>query len=151
MYQGGPDSDANWPNRPGTYYWQARYDDCAALADPNCFSPIRSLTIEPLAPPTHRFPADDATIPYGGEAIFSVQDVTSYTRDGTRIEIEFSKSAALSPDGTFADPERIVRPASIGGGVYRYRLAQSITETPGTYYWIVERFDCSAPSPTTAT
>ena len=143
LYQAGPDSDANWPNRPGTYYWQARYDNCA-LADPNCFSPIQSLTIEPLAPPTHRFPADDATIPYGGEAIFSVQDVPSYTRDGTRIDIEFSKSTDLSPDGTFADPERVVRPASVGGGVYRYHSATSINERPGTYYWIVERFDCSA-------
>lgn len=147
VYQAGPDPDRNWPNRAGAYYWQARYDDCTALAlaDPNCFSPIGSLTIQPLASPTHRFPADDVTIPYGGEAIFSAQDVLSYTRDGTRIEIEFSRSAALSPDGTFADAERIVRPTPIGGGVYRHRLAQSISETPGTYYWIVERFDCSAP------
>jgi hypothetical protein len=144
VYQGGPDSDANWPNRPGTYYWQARYDDCA-LADPLCVSPIRSLTIAPLAPPTHRFPADDATIRYGGEPTFSVQDIPSYERSGTRIEIEFSRSANLSPDGTFADPERVVRPAAVGGGVYRHRLGQSISEAPGTYYWIVERFDCFAP------
>jgi hypothetical protein len=145
-YQGGPDSDANWPNRPGTYYWQAGYHSCA-LADPNCFSAIRSLTIEPLAPPTHRLPADEATIPYGGAATFSVQDVPSYRRDNTRIDIEFSRSADLRSDGTFVDPERVVRPDRADGDVYRYRLGQSFTDTPGTYYWIVERFDCLAEGP----
>ena len=140
LYQGGPDSDANWPNRPGTYYWQARYHNCA-LADPNCFSVIQSLDVEPLAPPTHQFPADDATIRYGGEATFTVQDVATYSRGGTRIEIEFSRSADLNPDGTFADPERVVRPTPVGEGVYRYRLRETFTQTPGTYYWIVERFD----------
>jgi hypothetical protein len=143
LYQGEPDPDANWPNRPDTYYWQARYDDCA-LADPVCFSPIRSLTIAPLAPPTQNAPADAATIPYGAEATFAVQDVVSYRRGSTQINIEFSKDADLSPDGTFADPERVVRPRPAGGGVYRYQLAESINERPGTYYWIVERFDCSA-------
>src|SRR6185295_14644443 len=102
VYGAGPDSDAGWPNKPDTYYWQALYHNCA-LADPNCFSPIQSLTIEPLAPPTQTSPEDDAKIPYGADATFTVQDVPSYTRDGTRIYIEFSKSTDLAPDGTFAN------------------------------------------------
>jgi hypothetical protein len=143
VYRTGPDSDANWPNRPGTYYWQARYDECA-LADPSCFSEIRSLTIDPLPPPTHRLPADDETIPYGEEAMFSLEDVGFYARDGTRIEIEFSTGTARSSDGTFADPELIARPTRVAGGLYRYRLSEQIAENPGTYYWIAERFDCFA-------
>ncbi|MEK6327126.1 MAG: hypothetical protein AABM66_06335 [Actinomycetota bacterium] len=146
VYRTGPDSDANWPNRPDTYYWQARYDDCT-LADPSCFSEIRSLTIDPLPPPTHRLPADDETIPYGEEAMFSLEDVHSYERNGTRIEIEFSTGTARSSDGTFADPELIARPTLVAGGLYRYRLTDRITQTPGTYYWIVERFDCAAEGP----
>ena len=47
VYKAGPGSDTNWPNKPGTYYWQAVYHDCV-LADPNCFGPVRSLTIDPL-------------------------------------------------------------------------------------------------------
>jgi hypothetical protein len=143
VYQAGPGSDTNWPNKPGTYYWQAVYHTCS-VADPNCFSAIRSLTIDPLPPPTLTSPPDDATIRYGRERTFSVQDVASYTREGTHINIEFSKSTDLSPDGTFADRYLLARPDSVGGGAYEYQLADTINERPGTYHWIVERFDCSA-------
>jgi hypothetical protein len=143
VYEAAPDSDTNWPNKPGTYYWQALYHDCA-LADPNCFSPIRSLTIDPLAPPTQSSPEDDATIPYGGQATFSVQDVPSYARDDTHINIEFSKGTELSPDGTFANGYLLVRPSSVGEGVYEYQATEPITDRPRTYYWMVERYDCSA-------
>jgi hypothetical protein len=143
VYQVGPRPDTNWPNKPGTYYWQAVYNNCA-FADPNCFSPIRSLTIDPLAPPTQTTPADGATIPYGGQTTFSVQDVPSYTRDGTHIDIEFSKDTDLSPDGTFANRYLLARPGSVGGGVYEYQATEPLIEAPGTYYWMVERFDCSA-------
>jgi hypothetical protein len=141
IYEAGPGSDANWPNKPNTYYWQAVYHNCD---HPNCFSAIRSLTIDPLAPPTQTSPEDDATIPYGGEATFSVQDVPSYTRDGTHINIEFSKGTELSPDGTFAHQYLLAWPSPVGEGVYEYHGTELITERPGTYYWIVERFDCSA-------
>jgi hypothetical protein len=143
VYAAGPDSDAGWPNKPGTYYWQALYHNCA-LADPNCFSPIRSLTIDPLAPPTQTSPEDGATIPYGGDATFSVQDVPSYTRDGTHIYIELSKDTDLSPDGTFANRYLLAQPSSVGEGVYEYQATEPITDRPGTYYWMVERVDCSA-------
>jgi hypothetical protein len=147
VYEAGPDSDASWPNKPGTYHWQAVYHNCA-FADPNCFSsPIRSLTVNPLAAPTQIVPDEGATIPYGGQATFSVQDVPSYTHDGTRLYIEFSEGTDLSPDGTFADPDLVARPTSVGEGTYEYRLTQPFTQAPGTYYWIVERFDCSADGP----
>jgi hypothetical protein len=145
VYEAGPDSDTNWPNRPGTYYWQAVYHNCDE--PDNCFSTIRSLTIDPLAPPTQTSPEDDATIPYGGEATFTVQDVPSYVRDGTRIQIEFSKGTELSPDGTFANGYLLVRPSSVGEGAYEYQATEPITDRPGTYYWMVERFDCSAEGP----
>jgi hypothetical protein len=144
VYEAGPGSDANWPNKPGTYYWQAVYHNCD---HPNCFSPIRALTINPLPPPTQISPADGATIPYGGQRTFSVQDAPSYTHDGTRLYIEFSEGTDLSPDGTFADPDLVARPTSVGEGAYEYRLTQPFTQAPGTYYWIVERFDCSAEGP----
>jgi hypothetical protein len=143
VYQAGPGPDTNWPNKPGPYYWQAVYNNCA-FADPNCFSPIRSLTIDPLPPPTQTTPADGATIPYGSQRTFSVQDIPSYTRDGTHIDIEFSKGTDLSPDGTFANRYLLARPGSVGGGVYEYQPTEPLIEAPGTYYWMVERFDCSA-------
>ncbi len=143
IYKAGPGSDTNWPNKPGTYYWQAVYHDCV-LADPNCFGPVRSLTIDPLPPPAQTSPADAATIPYGGERTFSIHDIPSYARDGTHIYIEFSKGTDLSPDGTFANRYLLARPTSVGGGIYEYRLAETINERPGTYYWMVERFDCFA-------
>jgi hypothetical protein len=145
VYGAGPDSDAGWPLKPGTYYWQALYHDCA-LADPNCFSPVRSLTIDPLAPPAQSSPEDGATIPFGDSATFRVQDVPSYTRDGTRIYIEFSKDTDLSPDGTFANRYLLVRPNSIGEGVYEHQVSEPITDRPGIYYWMVERVDCLAES-----
>jgi hypothetical protein len=143
VYQAGPGSDTNWPNKPGTYYWQAVYNNCA-FADPNCFGPVRSLIINPLPPPTQISPDDGATIPYGGQRKFSVQDVPSYAQEGTHLNIEFSKGTDLSPDGTFADRYLLARPTSVGGGVYEYRFTRPFTQTPGTYYWMVERFDCSA-------
>ena len=143
VYEAGPGSLASWPNRPRIYHWQAVYNNCF-FADPNCFSEVRELTIDPLPPPTHTSPADGATIPYGGKATFSVQDVPSYRRADTRIDIEFSRSTDLRPSGRFANPYLLARPGPLGGGVYQYRANQQITDRPGTYYWIVDRFDCSA-------
>jgi hypothetical protein len=143
VYQGGPGPDTNWPNKPGIYYWQAVYNNCG-FADPNCFSPIRSLTIDPLPPPAQTSPDDDASIPYGGHRAFSIQDVPSYTHEGTRLYLEFSKSTDLSPDGTFANRYYLVRPSSSEGDVYEYRLGAPLSNHPGTYYWMVERFDCFA-------
>ena len=143
VYEASRGSDANWPNKPGTYYWQAVYHDCSQ-ADPKCFSPVQSLTLNPLPPPTQISPADGATIPYGGQMTFSIQDASSYTQDGTRIYIELAKSTALAPDGTFADRYLLARPASTGGDAYEYQFTQPLSQAPGTYYWIVERFDCAA-------
>lgn len=141
VYEAGPGSDANWPNKPNTYYWQAVYHNCD---HPNCFSPIRSLTINPLSAPTQISPDEGATIPYGGQTTFSVQDVPSYTQDGTRLYIEFSKGTDLSPDGTFADRYLLAPPSSAAGSTYEYELRPPFSNDPGTYYWMVERFDCSA-------
>jgi hypothetical protein len=143
VYEAEPGSDASWPNKPRPYYWQARYHNCGR-ADPNCFSPIRSLTINPLPPPTQISPADGATIPYGGQTTFSVRGAPSYTREGTRLYIEFSKGTELAPDGTFADRYLLARPTSAGGSAYEYQFTRPFTRTPGTYYWMVERFDCGA-------
>ena len=140
VYEVAPSSDAGWPNKPSTYYWQAVSHNCDG---DHCDSPIRSLTIDPLPPPTQSSPDDGATIPYGGEATFSVQDVPSYTRDGTSLYIEVSKGVDLSPDGTFADRYLLAHPTSVGEGAYEYQFSQPFTQMPGTYYWIVERFDCS--------
>jgi hypothetical protein len=143
VYEAGPGPDTNWPNRPGVYYWQAVYNNCG-FADPNCFSPVRSLTIDPLPPPAQTSPADDATIPYGSRRKLSIQDVLSYAHEGTRLYLEFSKSTELSADGTFADRYHLARPSSVGGGAYEYRLRAPLNNHRGTYYWMVERFDCFA-------
>jgi hypothetical protein len=48
-YAARPSSDVNWPDRPGTYYWQAVYHDCAQ-APMDCFNEsttTRSFTINP--------------------------------------------------------------------------------------------------------
>jgi hypothetical protein len=143
VYEARPRSESEWPLKPGRYYWQAVYRNCA-FADPQCFSTIRSLTIDPLPPPAQTSPADDVTIPYGGEAIFSVQDVPSYRRQGSRIEIEFSKHTELRQDGTFANQYLLAAPRLREEGVYRYNGTEHFAERPGTYYWMVERWDCSA-------
>ena len=92
-------------------------------------------------------PADGTTIEYGGQRTFSIADVPSYTHDGTHLNIEFSRSDDLAPDGTFANPLLIVpRPASAGGDLYKTAFAKPFTYDPGTYYWIAERFDCAAES-----
>jgi hypothetical protein len=142
-YEASPGSDASWPNKPGTYHWQAVYYNCA-FADLNCFSQIRSLTVNPLPAPTQISPDEGATIPYGGQATFSVQDVPSYTHDGTRLYIEFSEGTDLSPDGTFADRYLLAPPSAAAGSTYEYELRTPFSNDPGTYYWMVERFDCSA-------
>jgi hypothetical protein len=145
VYEATRGSDANWPNKPGTYYWQAAYHNCLR-ADPNCFGPIQSLTINALPPPTLTLPTDGATIPFGGQMIFAVQDQPSYSHDGARLNIEFSRRADLAPDGTFAHPLFIVprRGSGVGGGVYHYNFTRPFTNDPGTYYWTVERSDCAA-------
>jgi hypothetical protein len=146
VYTANPGSDANWPNKPGTYFWQAVYHDCI-VADLNCYGPIQSLTLDPLAPPTLSSPADGTTIGYGGQRIFSIADVPSYSHDGTHLNIEFSRSDDLASDGTFVDPLLVVpRPASAGADLYKYDFAKPFTNDPGTYYWIAERFDCAAES-----
>lgn len=145
VYDAEPSADTNWPSKPGDYYWQAVYNNCG-FADPLCYSPIQSLTIDPLPPPTQTSPADDATIPYGGRRTFSIQDVPSYAHEGTRIYLEFSRSTDLSSDGTFANRYHLARPGSVGGDAYEYRLGPPISNHAGTYYWLVERFDCFAES-----
>jgi hypothetical protein len=45
LFQASPRSDAIWPTRPGTYYWQAVYSNCAENPGGDCFSGIRSLTV----------------------------------------------------------------------------------------------------------
>jgi hypothetical protein len=150
-YTASPDADANWPNRPGTYYWQAVYKDCAQSLPPDCLNqstPLRSFTLDPLPPPTQGSPPDDATIPFGGQRTFSLVDVSSYTHEGTGLYIEFSRSAARAPDGTFANPLLIARPAPAAGSSYEHNFGTPFTNDPGTYYWTVERFDCAAePDP----
>jgi hypothetical protein len=143
-YTASPGSAASWPKTPGTYYWQAVYHDCTQSLD--CFnqSPTRTLTINPLAPPTQVSPADGATIPYGSQHTFSVQDQPSYARDGTRLHIEFAKSNDLDSDGTFANPVLVVKPQAVGGDVYEYDFGQPFNQLRGTYYWIVDRTDGNA-------
>jgi hypothetical protein len=143
LYTAGPDSDVDWPNKPGTYHWQPVYHDCSQ-ADPNCFAPPQSLTINPLPAPTQNGPATGVTIPYGGHRSFSVHDVPSYARAGTRLYIEFSRSTALDPDGTFANRYLLAPPDPAAGSTYTYRFGRPFTKAPGTYYWLVERFDCAA-------
>jgi hypothetical protein len=143
VYTANPGSDANWPNKPGTYYWQAVYHDCT-VADLNCYGPIHSLSLSPLAPPTQSSPADGATIGYGGLKVFSIADVSSYSHDGTHLSIEFATSPDLASDGTFAHPLLTPRPTAAGGDVYHYDFTRPFTNDPGTYYWIAERFDCAA-------
>jgi hypothetical protein len=48
VFQASPRTDASWPRRPGTYYWQAVYSNCAENPEPPCFSGLRSFTIDPL-------------------------------------------------------------------------------------------------------
>jgi hypothetical protein len=141
LYTASPVAD--WPDHPGTYWWQPTYHDCI-LADPSCYGPVRSLTINPLPAPTQTSPANDASIPYGGHRIFSITDAPPYSHDGTHLNVEFSMSPDLATDGTFAHPLLIARPDPAGGRVYRYDFTTPFTKDPGTYYWIVERFDCAA-------
>lgn len=143
VYSASRGSDANWPNKPGTYNWQAAYHNCL-LADPNCYGPIQSLTVNPLAPPTPSSPADGTTIAYGGHRVFSIADVPSYSHDGTHLNLEFATSSDLASDGTFAHPLFSAKLTAAGGGVYRYDFTTPFTNDPGTYYWTVERFDCAA-------
>jgi hypothetical protein len=63
-----------------------------------------------------------------------------YRRVGTNIFLEFSKNGVPRPNGRLAE-RLLAEPLPIGGGVYEYQLPKRITEWPGTYYWIAERFD----------
>jgi len=151
LYEAGPNGDAGWPKRPGTYYWQAVYDDCTQSADPppcRNESTIQSLTVRPLPPPTQILPARGATIPFGGQMTFSVRDPAGYAPDGTTpLYIEFAKgNDRLDPDGTFANADHYLsaEALSAGANTYEYQLTRPFTQVPGTYYWIVERFDCLA-------
>jgi hypothetical protein len=50
VFTGSPSSDTLWPSKPGTYYWQAVYHDCAqAPYSPDCsnLSAPRSFKINP--------------------------------------------------------------------------------------------------------
>ncbi len=60
FYSGSPGSDTLWPDRPGTYYWQAVYYDCTGVVVGDCFneSGTRSLTINPKPASSVNSPAD---------------------------------------------------------------------------------------------
>jgi hypothetical protein len=50
IYAASPSADVNWPNRPGTYFWQAAYHDCIQSAPPDCeneSTPPIQFTINP--------------------------------------------------------------------------------------------------------
>jgi hypothetical protein len=49
LFAANPGSDTSWPDRPGTYYWQAVYYDCMT-GGPDCLNQsttTRSFTINP--------------------------------------------------------------------------------------------------------
>jgi hypothetical protein len=145
IYQGRTDDEDTWPDVPGTYHWQAVYHDCRQITN-DCFivGPIRSLVVSPLPPPTISGPDDGAVIPFGGQMAFTIHD-QSYRVGDTQLYMEFvAGDDSLDPDGTFADANNPLRvpPQATGGNDYQYVFTQ--TDEPGTYYWMAERFDCSA-------
>ena len=146
VYEAGPDSDAGWPNKPGKYYWQAVYHNCA-FADPNCFSPIRSLTIDPLPAPTQTSPDEDATIPYGGRG-----DLLGPGRSllHARRHADLHRVLQEHRPGPRRDVRRsilLVQPSSVGEGVYEYKLRPPISNDQGpTTGW--SSASTASPSPT---
>jgi hypothetical protein len=132
-----------WTRTPGTYYWQAVYRDCVQSLPPDCMneSPVRSLVVESQPAPAQISPGDEATIPFGRRPLFTVRGANSDSTGATRLSIEFATNPSLASDGTFTQPLFAVRPGSAGEGRFQYRLGGSIANDPGTYYWMVERFD----------
>lgn len=50
QYAGSPNSDVSWPDRPGTYYWRAAYEDCPTPYVQDCNFEVggaRSFKINP--------------------------------------------------------------------------------------------------------
>lgn len=60
IYTGSPGSDTVWPDRPGTYFWQAVYFDCTGTVPGDCFneSATHSLTINAKPASAVNSPAD---------------------------------------------------------------------------------------------
>jgi hypothetical protein len=145
VYQARTSDDDTWPDVPGTYHWQAVYRDNRQLTnDGFIVGPIRSLVVSPLPPPTMTGPDEGAVIPFGGQMAFTIHD-QSYRAGDTQLYLEFvAGDDSLDPDGTFADTNNPLRvpPQATGGSNYQYVFTQ--TDEPGTYYWMAERFDCSA-------
>ena len=145
-YQGGPDSDANWPNRPGTYYWQAGYNNCAPgrpeLLQRDQIADHRSAgAAHPQTPRRRR----NHPLRRRGDLLGPGRPLLSSGQHAHRHRVLQERRPELRRD--LCRPRAASPAGSAGGGVYRYRLGQPITDTPGTYYWIVERFDCSAEGP----
>jgi hypothetical protein len=137
---------ATWTKTPSTYYWQAVFAFCEppippdTLPDSDCQneSPVRSLVVQPQAAPAQLSPSNVATIPFGARPIFTVRGADSDSQGSTRLLIEFARNPALAADGTFSRPLLSARPTAVGENRFQHRLG---AQAPGTYHWIVQRFD----------
>jgi hypothetical protein len=145
IFVGQPDESEDWPLTPGTYHWQAVYQDCRGPGD-DCSleSEMRSLTVTPWEnAPAPLLPEDGASFEARPDQI----TFRGSTNAGpASMQFYVSESTETDADGVLSDELDIVSGIPMSGqpGFYQGQPGSGETwpRTPGTYYWQPVYHDC---------
>jgi hypothetical protein len=139
-----PDESEDWPLTPGTYHWQAVYQDCGQGGDCSIESPIRSLTVTRWENPP------DALLPENGTTVEARPDQITFrgfTNAGpASMQFYVSEGTRTDADGVLANEVDIVSGFPMSGQPGRYQgqpaSGETWPRTPDTYHWQPVYFDC---------
>lgn len=147
IFVGQPDESEDWPLTPGTYHWQAVYQDCRGPGD-DCSieSEMRSLTLTRWEnPPEPLLPEDGAALEARPDQII-FRAFTDADPDSLEFYFYVSEDAETDAVGVLSDDIDVLPgiPRSGQPGDYQARPASGETwaRTPGTYYWQAVYYDC---------
>jgi hypothetical protein len=143
-----PDPSEDWPLTPGTYHWQAVYQDCGQGGDCSIEGPIRSLTLTPWRnPPDPLAPEDGGSFEARPNQV-TFRAFTDSSPSSAQFYFYVSGDAERDADGVLANEVDVISgvPRSGQPGVYQgepeSQSAETWPRTPGVYYWQAVYFDC---------
>jgi hypothetical protein len=92
IYAASPGADVNWPDRPGTYYWQASYHDCNQSIAPDCENQSPQ---SPNPPPSFTInPRPASTVGPGNEPKTFLDKHPRHRTHNRRVRFAFSSDVA---------------------------------------------------------
>jgi hypothetical protein len=143
---GGSSGTATWSpsdQAAGTYYWDASSFVCNSTFCGYMVSAVQSIVLTPLPAPAPVSPANGATQGFSSSTRFVF--IPNAQPDDTAMELVFSASNAVAPDGVLAQPSYTTADLTNDETSSTRQISVRIPpalDTPGTLYWQPVRANC---------